>query len=931
MTKKSERVAEFSKKHKSFTKAKDIVKKESQELPTLDFVGKLRKRFAYLDGNWARVFMWPVVSLTAAAGIWYSVNATIVSDKEAAELRAMQEAAILSDAYAEQIRNTLSGFDNLLSTIKYLFAYTPNAYDFIQYVRDGIYSIENGVNISVINAQGQVINTSKKVHSSADVSQTPFFLEAIEAKEDKIFVHVGSTPLLRSPVVRFSRRLNDDSGNFKGLAVVSVSPTYLASFYDPTRITRVEYQSLVDLNGMVVAAISDDGNMPSQEFKGRPPPLTQSSGVRRFPAEQSPDGRSRIVAWQSLDDFPLMTTVGMNDDIVFASVDDSANELKKMAASGTALFFLFALLGMESTVRRARHIYRKEQSEKAYRLANEGALEGFYTIEPIRDRSGNIVDFVTIDCNERGANLAGMTASDLIGRNLSDVYSGTARENLIEYMRTVMQSGYLEGEVEPSSEGPFLAQWLHYRFVRQGDCIAVTVRDISDAKRLQAELWQTLHFDVLTGLPNRNWLLKHFPSHFEKSKTTNQQIAVLYLDLDNFKAVNSTLGHLAGDQILRSVGQRLQALLRPGDHIVRIGGDEFAVLIYDVESEDVQIVSQRLMEGMNEPFRLQNGIPYRLSLSIGISRYPQHGNDIETLLRNADVAMYASKASGKARYQFFEASLMQNVVARADCENLLRMAIEHDQFVMHYQPRVDVMSGAIVSLEGLVRILHPTRGLIHPTDFISVAEDTGLIIQIGETVIRKACEQINDWREQGIALVPISVNVSAAQFAYGRVKACVCENLQKFNVDPALLELELTESCMMGDKHHVSQELALLQEMGIKLLLDDFGTGYSSLSQLQTLNLDVLKIDRSFTEQLLNGENAEIFFQAMMTMAKSLNMRVVAEGVESVEQLHILKRLNCIEIQGFLVSRPVDALEMTSLLQKRYLLPRQLQRVPNTR
>ena len=206
-----------------------------------------------------------------------------------------------------------------------------------------------------------------------------------------------------------------------------------------------------------------------------------------------------------------------------------------------------------------------------------------------------------------------------------------------------------------------------------------------------------------------------------------------------------------------------------------------------------------------------------------------------------------------------------------------------------------------------------------------------MIIQIGEIVIRKACEQIKAWRNEGVPLVPVSVNVSAAQFAYGRVKSCVSENLQKYDVMPQLLELELTESCMMGDKTQVAQEFALLQTMGIKLLLDDFGTGYSSLSQLQTLNLDIMKIDRSFTEQLLNGENAEIFFQAMMTMAKSLNMRVVAEGVESVEQLHILKRLNCSEIQGYLVSRPVDALEMTSLLHKRFLLPRPLQRVPNMR
>lgn len=891
------------------------------------FFGALRKRFSYLDGKWGQVLAWPAVSLVAAAGIWYSVHSTIKSDRETAEISAMQEAVILSDAYAEQIRKVVGNFDNLLATVKYLFETTSSAYEFIEYVRSGIHPVENGVVVSITNAKGQVINTSKKSFSGRDVSELPFFRKARELNSDKMLIDVGNTELLRSPVVRFVRPLQDPSGNFNGVAIITVPPTYLASFYDPSRVSKAEYQSLIDPEGIVIAAKSSMGDIPLQDFRGQPPPFMDVSGVRRFPGDQSPDGRSRIVAWHNVEDYSLMTSVGMNDDVIFAQTNTSATQLKKVASAAGALLLMLAILGAENAVRKARHTCRKEQEEKAYRLANEGALEGFYTIEPIHNRNGEIIDFVTIDCNERGANLAGMTASDLIGKNLSDIYSGSARENLIKFMQTVMQTGYLEGELEASSEGPFLAQWLHYRFVRQDDCIAITLRDISEAKQLQSQLWQTLHFDVLTGLPNRNWLLKHFPAHFEKSKTVNQHIAVLYLDLDNFKAVNSTLGHLAGDQILRSVGQRIQALLRPGDHIVRIGGDEFAVLVYDVEFEDVQIVSQRLMEGMNEPFRLQNGTPYRLSLSIGISRYPHHGDDIETLLRNADVAMYASKASGKARYQFFESSLMQSVVARADCENVLRTALDHDQFVLHYQPRVDVTSGAIVSLEGLIRIHHPTRGLIHPSDFISVAEDTGLIIQIGEVVIRKACEQIDAWRREGVPLVPVSVNVSAAQFAYGRVKACVSESLHKYNVEPELLELELTESCMMGDKHYVTQELALLQTMGIKLLLDDFGTGYSSLSQLQTLKLDVMKIDRSFTEQLLNGENAEIFFQAMMTMAKSLNMRVVAEGVESVEQLHILKRLNCSEIQGYLVSRPVDALEMTSLLHKRYLLPRTVQRV----
>lgn len=880
--------------------------------------------------------MWPVACAAAGIVAWWAVDADRQANRNQAENAALAEVGKLTKMYAENVGNHVRELDQSLTTMKF-FAETSGVanLDALHQSRKGLVTIPDGVRFITIDQNGLVTVITRGAVSKKLANDPEIFKKIKGSSDLAVHIEQGRMPLSQMPVVRLLKRVNYANGEFRGVVAISAFPDYLSSFYDKNRGPHAEYQAVaLSDSRLLLSSSNSPATRPERSsdtgllMPTVPIAFPEESGARRFSGENFKDKRSRIVGWHKVPGYSLTATVGLDDNALFAGFKDRERRNHGILMASMLVLLPAGTFGTVAAMRRARTQYRAEEARRSYRIANEGALEGFYTVEPLFDNAGTLIDFLLIDCNERGANLAGMTAKEWIGKKGSETFPASGLDVALAMFKQVLEMDYIEGEKQTNREGPFLAEWMHYRMVREGDSIAVTLRDITESKRLQEQIWQTTHSDALTELPNRNWLLKRFPAEFDRAKEKGQQIGVLYIDIDDFKAINSTLGHAVGDHLLRTVGQRLQSLLRPGDHIVRVGGDEFAVILYNVERCDAEVVIRRLMDSMTDPFRLPNGMPHRVTLSIGVSRYPDDGDNIETLLRHADVAIYVSKAIGKARHQFFQSSLLESVVTRFQAEDLLRVAIEQDQFIMYYQPRVDALSGEIVSMEALVRLNHSTRGLIQPSEFIGTAETTGLILQIGEIVIQKACQQLAIWREAGVPLVPVSVNVSAAQFVHGMVKQCVVENLKKYQIPPELLELELTESCMMGDPFGVVEELAAIQKLGIKLLLDDFGTGYSSLSQLKSLKLDVMKIDRSFTLQLDEGEPQEVFFQAMMTMAKSLNMRAVAEGVETVEQLSVLRRLGCEEIQGYLASRPVPAEDMAQLLQKRYLLLKPLHIVP---
>lgn len=414
-------------------------------------------------------------------------------------------------------------------------------------------------------------------------------------------------------------------------------------------------------------------------------------------------------------------------------------------------------------------------------------------------------------------------------------------------------------------------------------------------------------YDRLTTLPNRALFYDQLRQALEHAQRAGQQMAVLRLDIDGFKDVNSALGHSCGDALLKTMAQRLRSAVRETDVIARLGDDEFALLHMDVVTLDVlSLQAERLLATLAQPFRLDNETVYT-SVCIGITVYPADGHTAEQLLENTDVAMHLAKQQGRSSYQFYSAELNAKRQRKLTLETELRDALVQRELVLHYQPQIDLQHGRIVGVEALVRWQHPVRGLISPNEFIPIAEASGLIVPIGEWVLRTACIQQRLWQSVGLPPLVIAVNLSARQIKQPNLVNLVANILQETGLDPTLLELEVTESMVMENLQQTTHVLEQLRRMGVAIALDDFGTGYSSLNYLKSFPINTLKIDRSFVRDVAVDANNAAIAQAIITLAHNLHLQVLAEGVEQDEQLRFLKRQGCDRLQGFLFSRPLPA------------------------
>ncbi len=415
------------------------------------------------------------------------------------------------------------------------------------------------------------------------------------------------------------------------------------------------------------------------------------------------------------------------------------------------------------------------------------------------------------------------------------------------------------------------------------------------------------YHDGLTGLPNRSLFSRMLGQGIAHARRYNRQLAVLFLDLDRFKHINDTLGHEAGDELLVTVATRLRSCLRENDCVARLGGDEFVVLLPELEHEKhVSTVAQKILAAISKPFILL-GQEFRVTASVGISIYPQDGSDEQTLKKNADIAMYQAKAEGKNNFQFYSEKLNTDSLERLTLESGLRHALERNEFELHYQAKRDVQAGNITGMEVLLRWKHPDLGLVAPMQFIPVAEETGLIVAIGNWVLRTACRQNVAWQAQGMRRLVIAVNLTARQFNDENLLRDIDSILLETGMEARLLELEITEGMLMHDIERTLRTLAALKQRGIRLAIDDFGLGYSSLSTLQQFPLDTIKIDRSFIRDVTNVPEDRALAEAIITMGRSLSMTVVAQGVETREQADFLRQHDCDELQGFYFNRPVPA------------------------
>ena len=438
--------------------------------------------------------------------------------------------------------------------------------------------------------------------------------------------------------------------------------------------------------------------------------------------------------------------------------------------------------------------------------------------------------------------------------------------------------------------------------------------DLEERKRVELSIRHMAHHDALTGLPNRTLFRDRLTHAMAQADRYHQILAVLFLDLDRFKAINDTLGHNVGDQLLKMAAERLRTCIRDCDTVARLGGDEFTIIVEDiVEVQDAAIVAQKILDTLSQPFNLYSHEVF-ISVSIGITLYPNDDENTDNLLRNADSAMYRAKEYGRNNYQFYVADMNIKARERLMLESQLRRAMDRDEFTLHYQPRVDLFTGKVIGAEALLRWRHPELGLVPPKQFIPILEESGMIIPVGEWVLQQASKQNRAWQDKGLKPIRMAVNLSVRQFIQKDLAASILAIIERAGLAPEFLELEITEDLLLEHNQTNIITLTKLRNRGIHISIDDFGTGYSSLSYLKRLPIDTLKIDQSFLRDIENDPDNKAITSAIIAMANSLHLNVLAEGVETEEQLTFLRAQGCNEIQGYSFSKPLTAEDFEQLL-----------------
>jgi diguanylate cyclase (GGDEF)-like protein len=866
------------------------------------------------------VFMtWLLFSLAVALVGWGVLLADLKEAQFAVQARALREASALARTHADRLSRSLDAIDQVSRHVRLEWQLAEGRLDLHKLRQEGLFPPPTTYYVTLINRDGVPVTSTTPSMSPAPVRDRDFFIALRDATADPLSV---SAPVSGAAephdVLHIARRLSDADGTFAGVVLVTVSNHFFTANYDATVLGEHGLLGMLSLDHTLeVLRIGNRLLAPDQQAFRSAPQLSTSSGSGRIAAEVFDDRRARFLGWHPVPNYHLFAVIGLDEADTLALYQAGRHSAIWYGAWATAALAILTLMASMVSAELAWRKHRLGMAQATYRLATEEGSEGFYIVQPVWDRHGILQDFMVIDCNQQGAEFFNVRPQELIGKSVSAFRGSLDTGMFIDYLRQATENGVYENEIDVPGNTGLRLRWAHLKIIRSGENLAVRLRDVSETKAHVAELKRRGNEDVLTGLPNRHWIQGYLPAALEQAQQKGEHLALLFIDLDNFKKVNDTAGHAAGDELLKHAAQRLQEAVRPHDTVVRFGGDEFVVIIEGIAHRmDAAHVAARIGVAFRQSFRLSQGV-HVAGTSIGIAMFPIDGADTATLLEKADIAMYSVKTSGKGGYQFYEAKFYNALRDRLDREAELRRAIARDEFLMVYQPRVDIQSGLTISMEALVRWQHPARGLLLPTEFIELAEDTGMIVELGALVIDKVCAQIAHWSERGGTLVPVSINVSPQQFGNTDVGSVLASALTRHQVPPELVELEITESSVMDEDATVTRTLGLLQKQGIKILVDDFGTGYSSLSQLHRLDFDVLKVDQAFTANIETSTEGMVFFTAIITMAHALGMRVVAEGVENLAQVNILRTLQCDEVQGFYISRPLPAGDIQPVLPPR--------------
>ena len=871
-----------------------------------------------LRGDWLNFIMWPLLGVLSISALWTFYEIQWKQQENIVRTNTLEMVSAASTSYALQITRSLQGLNTLMQYIADDLE-NGNRYLRLENLKmRGVFDAKPYVIVAVIGQDGFNKTTTVPHASKISVLDRNYFQFHRDHRTTLLRI---SKPVIgrlsKQPLIQVTRRLNKKDGSFDGVLLVGVEEDFFISSSYMINGLPI-YQTLIENNNIITQS-NPLKSKNSELFynlnnKSCEPPSQPSV----LPGICFQDNISRYIAVASLPPYQYKFVVGLAEKEILVPLLAIEEARRRILLVCSALIAAFTLFAFFTTIKLSLKDAEASNIRRAYRIATENGKEGFYLWKRILNTAGKVVDFKIVDCNEYGAALYKMSKKEMIGKTITDMYGDTP------YCKFVIETGIQmdeegDGETEfeiPKDTSILQPTWIQRKHARTYEGVAVTIRDISDKKLSEIKLDQLANNDTLTGIPNRHWMMTSLPIFLEKAEKSNSSVALFFIDLDNFKDINDSLGHAAGDTVLREVAQRITEVIREEDRVIRLGGDEFTVILNNASDPDyVSNIATRLIKSFKTPFTINN-VKKFISASIGIARYPNDGSDAEALIQKADMAMYAAKTV-KGQFLFFNEELLQRRGRIIKIEDELRHAVKNDEFIVYYQPRIGAKSGILVGFEALVRWNSTTRGLVEPLEFISLAENSDLIILIGVIVIEKVAQQIKNWIDSGLDVVPISVNVSAKQFSASDMSGVIAACCQKESIAASHIEVEITESAMMGSEIETLAQLSQLAKMGIKTHVDDFGTGYSSLSMLRRLSMDVLKIDRAFTMELGSSKECEILYRTMISMAHALGMTVVAEGVETQEQMNILRELDCDELQGYLISRPLPAVEAALFLENR--------------
>ncbi|MBI3903860.1 MAG: EAL domain-containing protein [Nitrosomonadales bacterium] len=601
----------------------------------------------------------------------------------------------------------------------------------------------------------------------------------------------------------------------------------------------------------------------------------------------------------------VMTAMQADGDLSRRVSINSKDEIGQMAIAFNAL--------ADSLQKNVTQVRKGEEQLKLSAQVFVSSMEAIV----ITDAGNNI-----IQVNKAFTEITGYSPEEVIGKNPRVLKSGRHDQEFYRDMwDALLRTGSWQGEVmDRRKSGEIYPKWLAISVVRDGagairNYIAL-FSDITERKASYERIQYLAHFDALTHLPNRTLLNDRVELAIAGAKRDQRRLAVIFLDLDRFKNVNDSLGHHVGDLLLQAVAERLKNCVRESDTISRLGGDEFVVLLNGIlDQNDAVNVAQKVLNTLSNPFDLE-GHEVRIGASLGISIYPDNGPDSSELFKNADAAMYDAKKNGRNNFRLFSTPMNNETLEQISLENDLWRALKNKEFILHYQPQIDILTGKVIGAEALIRWQHPDKGLIPPVRFIPIAEENGLIAPIGEWVLNEACAQNKKWQDEGLIKIPVAVNLSALQFHQKNIKETIACALHDSGLEPGYLELEITESVTMKEVETTVRTLNEIKLMGVLISIDDFGTGYSSLSYLKRFPIDKLKVDRSFVRDLISDPDDAAIVRSIIGMGHGLRLKVIAEGVETAEQLAFLRESRCDEIQGYYFSHPLGAQDFAAFVEE---------------